>query len=201
MSDDKSQEATAPEQKPIDVAEFRGMTKEATLREYEINNRNRILAAPLEIRESFNEKWKKVTGNYYWLPVTQVPTPQAQGEEAERIDPEGQGYKGYWEVVFSPRGSKNDPEDVTLAVNGQCLQMERGKKVIMPGPFLECADHALYPVYKQLPGFDRKITGWVKHFPYTVIRKATKAEYEERKRLGDKMTKEARDAEERAAVK
>jgi hypothetical protein len=104
--------------------------------------------------------------------------------------------EGFWEVIFAPRGSKEDPLDVTLNWEGQCLQMQRNVPVILPGHYLEVADNATYPVYIQTPEQSRKITGHVQFFPYTVLREATYEEYLAMKREGDRITRETRRKEE-----
>lgn len=103
---------------------------------------------------------------------------------------------GYWEVLFSPQGSKDDPEDVTLTWNGQCLQIKRNERVVLPGYYLEIADNATYPKYIQTPEQSRKIVAYVQFFPYTVMREATEEEYLAQKREGDRLTREARRREE-----
>jgi len=103
---------------------------------------------------------------------------------------------GYWEVRFQPSGGPADPKTVTLAVGGQCLHIQRDVPVILPGPFLECADNGTYPVYIQLPNQPRKITGYRMHFPYIVLRRCDKAEYEQLLDDGNKKTAEARKREE-----
>lgn len=97
----------------------------------------------------------------------------------------------YFEVVFSPKSSPTDSHDVVLGVNGEMLVIRRSDRVIVPGRFLEAADHALYPTFHQMPNEERKITSWVQTFPYTRIRRATKAEYDEQKGAGDKVTLQA----------
>ena len=72
----------------------------------------------------------------------------------------------FYRVTFNERSDVNDPEDVTLAVNGDVVQIMRGVMVALPYRFLEAADHTLYPRYQQEPGKERKITGWVRRFPY-----------------------------------
>lgn len=103
---------------------------------------------------------------------------------------------GYWEVLFSPQGSKDDPEDVTLTWNGQCLQIKRNERVVLPGYYLEIADNATYPKYIQTPEQSRKIVAYVQFFPYTVMREASEEEYLAQKKEGDRLTKEARRKEE-----
>ena len=106
---------------------------------------------------------------------------------------------GYWEVQFQPKGSPTDTNSVTLSVNGQCLHIQRDQPVILPGPFLECADNGTFPVYIQLPNQPRKITGYRMHFPYIVLRRCDRTEYEEMLNDGNKKTADARKREEEAA--
>lgn len=103
---------------------------------------------------------------------------------------------GYWEVSFQPKGSPEDPTNVTLSLNGQCLHMQRGVPVILPGPFLEVADNGAYPVYVQLPNQPRKVTGYRMHFPYIVLRRCTRNEYESMLADGNAKTAEARKIDE-----
>lgn len=103
---------------------------------------------------------------------------------------------GYWEVRFQPTTGPTDPVDVTLSVNGQCLNIQRDVAVILPGPFLECADHGTYPVYMQLPNQPRKVVGHRMHFPYIVLRRCNKSEYLGMLNEGNRLTKEARKREE-----
>ena len=195
MSD--SQEGNTQEQPSVDelfIKEF-AKSSAANLQSYENKNRDRIAEASLTVREAFNEKWKKVIGSPYYQAVTLKPEPALK---TERVDPESKGYKGYWEVMFSPKGKPDDPDDVTLSLNGVCLQMQREAPVVIPGPYLEVADHGVYPTYIQLPGKDRKISGRVKFFPYNVLREASKEEYENQKDAGNKITKDAREKAEMA---
>jgi len=99
---------------------------------------------------------------------------------------------GYWEVIFSPGSNREDPEDVTLTHNGNCLQIKRNEKVVLPGYYLEIADNGTFPKYIQTPEQSRKIVGWMQFFPYTVLREATEGEYVRQKKEGDRLTAEAR---------
>jgi len=107
-------------------------------------------------------------------------------EETEQTN-ETYGEK-YFEVVFHARSSPNDTESVQLAVNGETLIMQREMPVIVPQRFLECADHAVRPVFRQLPNKPRKVTGSVKTYPYEKKRPATREEYENQKREGTQKT-------------
>ena len=105
---------------------------------------------------------------------------------------------GYWEVQFQPKASPIDPDSVTLSLNGKCLHIQRDAPVILPGPFLEVADHGTYPVYIQLPNQPRKVTGHRMHFPYIVLRRCNRSEYEQLLADGNKITADARKKEEAA---
>lgn len=191
MSEDtQSQEHT----KFID--EFNKLSTE-NLKTYEQENRKRINDADIEVRLAFDKKWKKLVGTSYFVPVTSATEKQAPGD-AKRTDPASNNYQGFWEVLFSSKGSPNDPDDVTLTLNGECLQIQRNVPVIIPGPFLEVCDHGVYPVYHQEPGKDRKIVGSVKFFPYTTMRQASEEEYKKMKASGDRITKDAREKQEKA---
>ena len=74
----------------------------------------------------------------------------------------------HW-VRFQEKASADAQENVELSVNGETLVMKRNRPVIVPSRFLECADHAVVPIFKQLPNQPRKITGKVKTFPYERI--------------------------------
>jgi hypothetical protein len=94
----------------------------------------------------------------------------------------------YFRVSFQARATENDPEDVTLSVNGETLVIQREKEVIIPGRFKECADHALIRKFKQLPDMPRKIEAPIKLFPYSQLGEATEEEYLAAKAAGDKAT-------------
>jgi len=91
-----------------------------------------------------------------------------------------EGYvETYKQVVFSGRQSVTEPVDVGLAVNGELLLILREKPIIVPSRYLEAAEHATYPKFTQEPGKPRKTIGNVMRFPFTVIRDATKEEYDQ----------------------
>jgi len=101
--------------------------------------------------------------------------------------------EGYWEVIFAAKGSPSDKEDVELQWEGDCLQIMRQKPVVLPGHYIENADNGFYYKYLQLPDQPRKIEAIVYHFPYTVLREATREEFLKMKAAGDKKTKEDRE--------
>ena len=80
-------------------------------------------------------------------------------------------------VRFHVKRDANDTDDVVLSVQGNPLQIERDKEVIIPERYRVCADNARYPVYRQMPNEPRKIVGEVLVYPYSWVREATEAEY------------------------
>ena len=82
----------------------------------------------------------------------------------------------FW-VTFQSAVHTHEPVYVTLSVNGETLQIVRGKRIPLPRRFLECADHGVYPVYSQVEGEKRKIEGYNMFFPYSKDGEATYAEY------------------------
>lgn len=83
----------------------------------------------------------------------------------------------YYRVRFHERTDKSQKEDVELAVNGEVLQVIRGQSVVIPERFMEAADHATYPIFKQEAGEERKTMGAIRLFPYDNLGEATEAEY------------------------
>ena len=99
-------------------------------------------------------------------------------------------YRGYWRVKFNAKTTPNDSDDVQLIVNGETLIMQREKEVILPGRFLEDADHATYLHFRQVPHQPRKKVGTIKTYPYERIGKATKKEYDLQRTEGTKKTRQ-----------
>ena len=179
------------------IAEFKNITEKDGLTKYEQDKRERIITASFSVLKAFTEHWDGVIGKPYL--TIKAPRGRPPIDKKQRFDPKSRGYKGYWEITFQPKAHPNDFDDVTLSVNGQCLQMKREEAVILPGRFLEAADNAVYPTYSQRPGHDRKITGFVKFFPYIVLREADEDEYRKMKADGDKVTADARREQEMEA--
>lgn len=96
----------------------------------------------------------------------------------------------YWKVMFSDKGSTNDPDDVQLSVNGETLVIQRSTEVVIPDRFKVAADNATYPQFKQVPGKPRKLRGTIKIFPYQLMGEASAKDFLKMKKLGDKQTKE-----------
>lgn len=94
-------------------------------------------------------------------------------------------------VKFHDRSDPQQQLNVELIVNGDTLVIQRGVEVPIPGRFRECADHATYPVYKQEPGQMRKVTGYIRVFPYDFIRECTEQEYLDARKKGTAATRAA----------
>ena len=100
--------------------------------------------------------------------------------------------EGYWEVIFSPAGNLNDPVDVQLMWEGQCLIMKRMTEVVLPGFYLEVADNATQDNFIQTPKDGRKKIGVIQKYPYTVLREAAMEEFLSQKASGDRIMKDKR---------
>ena len=97
----------------------------------------------------------------------------------------------YYVVMFQQKSHPNDPDMVVLSVNGDQIQVHRGIEVTLPERFLECADHTTFPHYEQVPGEPRKITSYIRLFPYQRIREGRAEDYFDRRRAGtDQLRKE-----------
>jgi len=122
--------------------------------------------------------------NYDIIPVLDDDTEETVGWVAKPVVKE----EPYWWVVFQAKTAPQDPDQVNLSVDGEVVVCQRQKEVPLPQRFLECADHATYPQYRQLPNKPRKVVGWITMFPYTKVRKATREEFEEYLRQGTRKT-------------
>jgi len=106
-------------------------------------------------------------------------------EVAPKIKPEK-----YYRVRFHAKSHVNDPDDVMLSVNGEVLIMRREKPVIIPARFKECADHAVYPQFRQVPGKQRKMVAQVRIYNYDTLSDATEEDFKNQIIEGNKITKE-----------
>lgn len=98
--------------------------------------------------------------------------------------------EGYWEVQFSPAKSENDPIDVRLMWEGQCLIIKRMVPVVLPGFYIEVADNATRDHYTQTPEQGRKKIGVIQEYPYTTYREASRDEYLAQKAAGDSIMRD-----------
>jgi len=121
---------------------------------------------------------------------THDPVPLEDGGWGIAVVPPKVGKEKYFRVRFHPKGHPNDPDDVCLIVNGETLNIQREAEIIIPGRFKECADNARYPVHKEVPGRDRKVTHWIRTFNYDLIGEATEQEFKKMFNEGNKRTRE-----------
>ncbi|OGW44454.1 MAG: hypothetical protein A2Y66_01805 [Nitrospirae bacterium RBG_13_41_22] len=104
--------------------------------------------------------------------------------------PENEKEEKYYWVQFNERQNESEEKDVILGVNGEFLVIERGKKVIIPERYKECADHTVRQVFTQRPNEPRKNVGTVQLYPYASFGEATKQEYLKMKNEGNRLTRE-----------
>lgn len=91
-----------------------------------------------------------------------------------------------WIVVFNEKSHPNDTNDVVLCVNGDMHQQKRGVEGPCPDRFLEVADRAVYPHYKQEPGKPRKVAAHIQRYLYRRLRPSTMTEYRQWRTDGTK---------------
>lgn len=96
----------------------------------------------------------------------------------------------YYRVRFHAKSHPNDTEDVMLSVNGEVLNMRREKEVVIPNRFKECADHAVFPQFRQVPGKQRKVVAQIKIYNYDLIDNATEEDFRKQVAAGNRLTKE-----------
>jgi hypothetical protein len=124
-------------------------------------------------------------------------------QEVKKISPEGAApvmkmtddeEEEHWVVRFNERSNIYDKKDVDLCCNGEVLQFQRNKEVVVPQRFLEVADHTKREEYDQDDDFtkdQRLIVTYVTMYPYNKVKKSTKAEYLAQKKSGDKLQRES----------
>ena len=96
----------------------------------------------------------------------------------------------YFEINWHPKRSDSDEEFVTMGVNGKMMIWPRNRPTVIRSDYLEVADNAFVPKFKQLPGEDRKEIGGLKPYTYTINRQISEEEYMRRKKEGDKALRE-----------
>jgi hypothetical protein len=128
-------------------------------------------------------------GNPFKSKAAAMDSMSKQGIIGDAVPIEG-GYaikpETFWEVIFSPKSSVAEQDDVHLSVNGETLMFQREVNTFCPGRYLEAAKNTKYPITRQKPGKLRKTVGAITTFPYTVIRQVTQAEYFEKLAAGTK---------------
>lgn len=119
---------------------------------------------------------------------TLVNVDQADGQYSgfgiKKLPEQVKHVETYKRVIFSAKATVNDTENVILSVNGETLTIQRERPVVLPMRFLECADHATYEMFKQVPGQPRKVTHRIKTYPYSILGDALAEEYFDMKKRG-----------------
>lgn len=105
-----------------------------------------------------------------------------QDTTAKMVD---QPAEKYFQVEFNPTGGANDFPHVQLQVNNWDIRIQRGKPVVLPERFVECARNAVQTNYvpdESAKGVGRqpmKAQGTIMRYQFRIIREATKKEFEE----------------------
>jgi hypothetical protein len=95
----------------------------------------------------------------------------------------------YFVVRFHSKQNASETRDVEACVNGEVLIMQRERNTILPERFVRHLALCRYPDERQMPGQPRKTVGWIQTYPFTVIREATKAEFDKQRREGTEATR------------
>lgn len=95
----EGQEAQEPQTSAKDkdfISEFRSISTESILLQYEGKNRDRLEEPPYAVYRAFNAKWKELTGKRYHQTVTTVPqvfSPFDGKNDTRRSDPRAMNYR------------------------------------------------------------------------------------------------------------
>lgn len=89
-----------------------------------------------------------------------------------------------YRLFIHEKQNDQDLDYVPVAVNGEVLQITKGTQVVVPARFREAMEHAIYPVYRKVPGESRKITSYVRKVPFDVLGEAPYEEYQKMLREG-----------------
>lgn len=87
-------------------------------------------------------------------------------------------------VRFHAKGHPNDPDDVVLAVNGDVLVIKREEEIPLLGRYVECARHATFPQFRQLPGQQRKVVAKVQKYQFDILGESTIEEFRKARQVG-----------------
>jgi hypothetical protein len=115
------------------------------------------------------------------------PASKEQREFSLKPD-EGEKY-AYFAIVFHPKRTDSDDEFITIGVNGKFLTWRRNVPTVIRSDYMEVANNAFVPKFKQLPGEERKEIGGLKPYTFTIERRIDRSEYERLKAEGDKALK------------
>ena len=111
----EDQEAQEPKWE-VFVDKFNSLGMESLLRSFEIKEREKIGNSPLNVRDSFDKKWRELTGKPYYQAITtvqQVMAPFDGRNDTRRSDPRSLNYrepitftKLFWQKIRRKRGKK-----------------------------------------------------------------------------------------------
>jgi len=90
----------------------------------------------------------------------------------------------YYEVTFNPKTSEQDDDIVMAGVNGKIIIWPRQIRTVIRSDYREAIDNAYVPLFKQIPGEDRKSIGGKKPYTYIIHRKITEKEYDKQRKIG-----------------
>lgn len=117
-------------------------------------------------------------------PIETKETPKSENKPASV--PFQQPKEKYYKIKFHAKRSKEDEDDVILAVNCEELHFQREKIVTVPERFVVCARNAQYPQFTHKPGEGRKIVGHINVFPFDLLGEGTEQEYRSQRAAGTK---------------
>ena len=83
----------------------------------------------------------------------------------------------YFEVEFFPPSSPEEPQQLSLGVDGWVIVVTRGQRVMLPENHLRVADSAKHKVFKIQPGADRQVVGEVHRAMHRVLREVPRDEF------------------------
>jgi hypothetical protein len=115
--------------------------------------------------------------------MSQEPAKKSQEQSIYDAD-------SYHEVTFNHKASEVEPDEIQLSVNGDTLQYMRGVRVIVPGPFLEAADHATYSKTVKKIGEQRMTAAPISRCSYQYHGKSDKAKFLAARNAGKKKVKD-----------
>jgi len=96
----------------------------------------------------------------------------------------------YYEVTFNPKTSEQDDDLVMAGVNGKLMIWPRQRRTVIRSDYREAIDNAYVPLFKQIPGEDRKSIGGKKPYTYIIHRQIDIEEYDKQRKIGnDEMKK------------
>lgn len=113
---------------------------------------------------------------------------QTQTDRPFETEPSGETY--WWVMISGARGPSDD-RAAYVSVNGQPLMVQREKRVPLPGRYVKALNDARIPQFSNERGRLNSIVGYSLQYPFTVIGKATQAEFLRWRAEGTTINREA----------